>query len=192
MLDLGSFTKDIEKKGESQSMNVWSQHFWIQWALGVFCVLSSGRSMAKDLRLAMLVVNQRGWKGDPFLRYAVKGDLLPLAERLRQLGFQLKILKNKTPVELRRAFRQLRTKKNIHTFLFYYSGHSDRKALHMGSEQKRPFRYKEFLEMFHQLPFLRRIAVFDSCFSGEVIRLFGSLNRYRERLTQGSAKGYEG
>jgi len=148
---------------------------------------------ASDRRLAVLIANQEGWKGDPKLRYVLKGDLQPLAKELRRLGFEVKTLKNQEVNKVRKTFRwvQKRLKKSpyISTFLFYYSGHADKNFFHFGKRSRNPMHYKEFASFFRKLKVLRRIAIIDSCFSGEIIRQFGSLRQYKKQIQKGLPKG---
>lgn len=164
---------------------------WV--CLFFLCVLTASQvSWAQEQRVALLVVNQHGWKGDPFLRYAVSGDLNPLGQELKRLGFQVHRVINREPSVLRQVLKGLRAamkQRGRSTFLFYYSGHADRSHLHMGPNTKAPFSYKEFLSFFRGLRSQRRLAIFDACFSGEVIRLFGSLSRYKQLLKEGRLKG---
>lgn len=152
----------------------------------------------KDVRLALLVANQQGWKKDPKLNYVISGDLQPMAKTLRQLGFSLfSVLANKDPKTLRKSLRALQArlmqKPRVTTFFFYYSGHADKHYFHMGSKGRRPFSYKELVQLFARIPVRRRFAVIDACFSGEIIRQFGSLSQFRSLRSQGhlKAKGVE-
>ena len=148
---------------------------------------------AFEKRLALLVANSKGWKEDPPLRYALQGDTQPLATELRRLGFEVITLIDQRPAALRKVLTQLHQRfqkdRSITTFLFYYSGHADTKRLHMGERSAEDFSYKEFAGRFRNLPIKRRIAIFDACFSGEVIRHFGSLHRYKQLLREGRTKG---
>ena len=159
--------------------------------LGFF--VQPGTAQAEELRLALVVVNQQGWKNDPHLKFAIKGDLNPLSKELKRLGFRVVQVVNQSPDKLRgvlkRLEKHLRGQKKDITFMFYYSGHADRLQLHMGPTQTQPFTYKEFLDFFQKLPAHRRFAIFDACFSGEIIRLFGSLKRYKALLKEGRLKG---
>ena len=161
--------------------------FCVFWLLGGFW---SQQAAAKDKRLALLVGHTQGWKGDPRLRYAIRGDVLPMARILRKAGFRTKILRNPSPTYLRKVLRQIhrqaRRTSKITTFLFYYSGHADRRYFHLGRRGKRPLSYKEFVRFLRRLPVRRRFALFDACFSGEIIRQFGSLARYRELVRKGA------
>ncbi|MCB9644489.1 MAG: caspase family protein [Myxococcales bacterium] len=146
-----------------------------------------------EQRLALLVGNQQGWDGDPRLRYVLSGDLLPLAKRLRSLGFQVITLENQDAGALRRTLAKvaarIQRESQIETFLFYYSGHADQHHLHLGPRRKQPFTYTEFSRFFGRLPVARRVAIFDSCYSGEVIRKFGDLHKYRSFLRVARSKG---
>lgn len=145
---------------------------------------------AKDVRLALLVGNQQGWKRDPGLRYVVSGDLQPMQKVLKRAGFEVhKVLVNRSPDSLRRVLRKLlersRRKPFITTFFFYYSGHADKVHFHMGPKGKSPFSYREFVKFLSALQVQRRFVIIDACFSGEVIRQFGNLGRYRKLLHKG-------
>ena len=150
---------------------------------------------ARDVRLALLVANQHGWKGDPRLRYAIKGDLVPLKRALKQLGFRVWWLPNRNATTLRKAFsrlsRRLTQTPRVTTFLFYYSGHADQHHFHLGPKGKKPFSYKEFARRFRALRVMRKFAIFDACFSGEIIRLLGSLSRFRALRDKGQFKGIQ-
>lgn len=167
--------------------------------IGILLLMLPTTSYAsKDVRLALLIANQQGWAKDPRLNYAVKGDLLPMSRSLRRLGFRIhKTLINQNPASVRRAFRsvlkRLRQKPRVTTFFFYYSGHADRNYFHMGARRSKPLSYKEFANFLNQVQVQRRFAVIDACFSGEIIRQFGSLRHYRN-LRQNKAilaKGVE-
>ncbi len=143
-----------------------------------------------DVRLALLVGNQYGWQREPQLRYALRGDLRPFARILRRLGFEVKTLENGRDEDLRRAFawikRRLQQKPKVSTFLFYYTGHADKKYLHLGRRGSHPVSYKELMLFLKNLKVRRRFVLLDSCFSGELIRKFGSLEKYRELLPKGA------
>lgn len=156
------------------------------------CWLWCGVVGATDSRLALLVGNQYGWDGDPKLQYVLSGDVHPLASRLRKLGFQVHTLQNQSSLVLRKTLFKIRKKlqkKKISTFLFYYSGHADQNHLHLGKRQKKPMSYKELVSFFRTLTSLRRIAIIDACYSGELIRQFGSLRIYQKWFSSAKAKG---
>lgn len=155
------------------------------WKLG-----APSYAEARDVRFALLVANEKGWKGDPHLRFAIRGDLLPFARVLRRIGFQVKTLQNPTPNQLRKALQWAKKRVSrapqVNTFLFYYSGHADRKALHLGPRTRSPLTYQQLISFLRGLPVQRRIAFLDACFSGEIIREFGSLQKYRKFVRKGA------
>lgn len=146
-----------------------------------------------EKRIALLVGHQQGWKGEPKLDYVLSGDVRPLAKKLSDLGFQVFQLENSGAHDVRRVLKRinvaLKKTQGAKTFLFYYSGHADPNHFHLGPKGKRPFSYKEFSTFFSSLPADRKIAIFDSCYSGEIIRRFGSLQKFRSMLKRGKAKG---
>lgn len=152
-----------------------------------------GEVQARDTRLALLVANQQGWRDDPKLSYAVKGDLQPMAKAMQRLGFKVyKILKNKNADTLRQTLRKLLKRLNrkprVTTFFFYYSGHADKTHFHMGLKGKNPMSYKEFVSFLDKMKVHRRFGIIDACFSGEIIRQFGALSKYRNLLSKGLLK----
>ncbi|MBK06462.1 MAG: hypothetical protein CL920_32005 [Deltaproteobacteria bacterium] len=165
-------------------------HGWLILLCGWFCLLSPATASAKDVRLALLVGNEYGWKKDPKLQYALKGDLRPMASTLRRIGFQTKLLENPSPQKMRQMFawlrRRLKRTPQVTTFVFYYTGHADKTFLHQGPKTKRPVSYRELVTLFKSLQVRRRFVFLDSCFSGELIRKFGSLSRYKELVPKGA------
>ena len=121
--------------------------FGLLW-LGVALVPSSAH--ASDVRLALLVGNQAGWKGDPRLKFALSGDLLPMKKALQRSGFSVfATLQNQNAATLRQTMQKLRLrlqrKPYVTTFFFYYSGHADKHTLHMGPRGSHPFQHKELV-----------------------------------------------
>ena len=150
-------------------------------------IISERNCWAADKRYALLVANQVGWKKEPRLRYVIEGDLLPLQKSLTLLGFEVKVLKNQNANTLRKHLKQLKKevkRKRVSTFLFYYSGHAGPKSFHLGRKTARPFLYEEFIQQVLSIPVSRRFVILDACFSGEVIRLFGSLKRFKKLFRQ--------
>lgn len=130
---------------------------------------------AKDVRLALLVANERGWGNEVRLKGAVKGDLVPLAKVLRKtMGFRVLSVRNGTADDVRRAFTQVanifREGPRVTTFLFYYSGHASKQFFHLRNVNGvKKLGYREFLAFFLQLKVKRRIALLDACDSSIVI-----------------------
>ncbi|TNE50138.1 MAG: caspase family protein [Deltaproteobacteria bacterium] len=165
-------------------------------SLGAGWTITPSWAEASDVRLALLVGNQQGWSGDPLLQYAVKGDLRPMARELRRIGFRVVRLEDQNADALRHALERIRKrllqKPTVTTFLFYYSGHADKSFFHLGPKGKRPFSYHEFRKRFYRLRSLRRIAIIDACYSGQIVREFGSEKQYRKLLQRGFPKGVRG
>ncbi len=143
-----------------------------------------------DHRVALLIAHQQGWKNDPPLRYAVQGDLQPMARMLGRFGFRTKVVTNPNAAQFRRALRwanqRVQRAPRVQTFLFYYTGHADRNHLHLGRRGKNPVGYNELVQFFRRLPVKRRIVFLDACFSGEIIRQFGSLSAYKKLVRKGA------
>lgn len=156
---------------------------------------------ASEKRLALLIGNERGWKTDSKLDYAIKGDLEPFGRLIKKNGFKIIDLKNGNPEALRKTFMKLKRRFSqrspFQTFLLYYSGHADSKYLHMGRRRKgkKPLSYVEIRQFFKELRklgVLRLFGIFDSCNSGEILKLFsGDLNKYKKNITRKS-KGTTG
>lgn len=152
----------------------------------------------RDVRLALLVANQEGWVRDPRLNYVVSGDLQPMKRKLEALGFTVHAaLSNKGPDAIRRAWKSVRKrlaqKPRVTTFFFYYSGHADKRYFHAGPKGKNPLSYTEFAQFLGQIQVRRRFVLIDACFSGELLRQFGSRERYRTLMQKGllAGKGVE-
>ncbi len=160
----------------------------------LLCLPSMRPCEAKgDVRLALLVGNQTGWKKDPKLHYAISGDLKPVAQTIKGLGFKLHaVMVNQSPESVRRAMRsvlqRLQQKPRVSTFFFYYSGHADKTHFHLGPKGKDPLSYREFVQFLNKIKVRRRFVVLDACFSGEVIRQFGSLQQYQTLRKTGQVR----
>lgn len=157
---------------------------------GVTGLIDPAWAGTRDTRVALLIAHQDGWKNDPHLRYAIQGDLNPMARMLRRFGFETKVVRNPNSAQFRRALswarRRVQQTPKVQTFLFYYTGHADRQFLHLGRRGKRPVGYQELVSFFRNLPVKRRIVFMDACFSGEIIRQFGSLATYQKLVRKGA------
>lgn len=142
---------------------------------GIFVVLFSSVAEAQDHRLALVIAHQTGWSGEQTLPWVLTGDLKPMSHVLsRRLGFRVVTMSNPTASKVRRMFRRIRRMvqtRKIKTFLFYYSGHADKKFFHLGRRKRDPLSYREFLSFFMKLPVKRRFAILDACHGGSVIPL---------------------
>lgn len=160
----------------------------------LYLATSTCFAQERDVRLALLIANETGWEADTPLKYAIKGDLMRVQSSLSALGFETPptlVLKNKSPRALRKAFdwvlQRLQQKPKITTFFVYYSGHADKEFLHMGPKLSRsrprdasfshpdtPVPYSELTRFLAKVRVKRRFVLLDACFSGEIIRRFGS------------------
>ncbi|TNE51486.1 MAG: caspase family protein [Deltaproteobacteria bacterium] len=127
---------------------------------------------------------------DPKLQYVISGDLVPMSRRLKKLGFQIfATLENQTPDTIRKTWKKLlkrlQQSPKVTTFFFYYSGHADRQHFHMGPRGANPLSYNEFARFMSQVQVRRRFVLLDACFSGELLRQFGSLERYKTLMQKG-------
>jgi len=130
---------------------------------------------ARDLRLALLVANEDGWNKEPQLKGAISGDLSPLAKILSsRLGFKIVRLTNGSAGELRKVFKKIQkltdSSNAVKTFLFYYSGHADKKFFHLRKVAgEKAFSYREFVRSFLKLRVKRRFALLDACDSSMIL-----------------------
>src|SRR5687767_9143170 len=100
-----------------------------------------GRAEARPVRAALVVGNNLGDTLDDPLRYA-ESDAERLSSLLIHLGgftgSDTLLLNAQTADDVRRAFdtiaRRFRETPGEHVFFFYYSGHADGQALHLGKE----------------------------------------------------------
>jgi hypothetical protein len=53
-------------------------------------------------------------------------------------------------------------------------------------KQGKPISYLELVDAFRKLSIARRYIILDSCFSGEIIRKFGSISRYKQLVSKGA------
>lgn len=155
---------------------------------------SQASAQTRDVRLALLIGNQDGWSGDPWLNYVIKGDLRPMEKALKHIGFEVIVLENQTADAIRAAFNNVKERINSSlrptTFLFYYTGHADKTHFHTGPKTgQTPISYRGFRDFFYKLPIKRRVAIIDACHSGQIVREFGSEKKFRKLLKRGLPKG---
>ncbi|MCK6511104.1 caspase family protein [Myxococcota bacterium] len=132
---------------------------------------------------AVLVGNNLGYPSDRPLRYA-QSDTLRMAQTLREIGgipkHRIQRLIGLDPQTLIaalsqtdaaiRAFRQRHPNHPTH-LLFYYSGHADPHALHLGSQA---LAYPTLREILRRSSAHLRILILDTCQSGQMLRLKGA------------------
>lgn len=145
------------------------------WICVAVCLLVSYEASARDVRVALLVGHEQGWRGEQKLRFALRGDLQAMSRAFQRLGFEVQKLANPTPSLLRKALRHLKQRAKdprrtpITTFFFYYTGHAGSHYFHLGKSQSRPFHYKELMRFLLDFPVKRRFALLDACFSGKML-----------------------
>src|SRR4051812_38419645 len=144
---------------------------------GVFCGLLGLPARARAARLAILVGNDEGQSGDAQLRYAESDATRFQALLIRLGGFSpdTTVLQlGRTAGELRQAITdvaaRLRSTPGEHLVLFYYSGHADSQALHMGGSS---FPLAELQEALLALPAAARVLILDACHAGVLTRAKG-------------------
>ena len=136
---------------------------------------------------ALLVANNRGNKRDRPLRYA-ENDARKVRQTLVNLGGykrkNIVFLQGRPAREVRKAFvriqalvRKLKQQNRNATFLFYYSGHADNNALHLGHTR---LTFKELRVLLRRSSAKVRLAILDTCRSGAMIRTKGAVRRNKQ------------
>jgi hypothetical protein len=140
-------------------------------------VIALSSSRAQAMRVALIVGNNVGNEHDDTLRYAETDAERMSGLFLRLAGFDSEntsLLKGRTVADVRSAFAaitaKLRATPGQHLFLFYYSGHADGQALHLGGETL-PF--AELKSLALALPVGVRVVIVDACQSGALARMKG-------------------
>jgi len=136
-----------------------------------------GGAEARPVRAALVVGNNLGDANDDPLRYA-ENDAERMSNLLVQLGGfageDTLLLNAQTADDVRRAFAtiaaRLRGVPGDHLFFFYYSGHGDGQALHLGTGT---LSFAELKERALELPAAVRIMIVDACQSGVLTRVKG-------------------
>lgn len=134
----------------------------------------------KDVRVALLVGAEHGWKNEPVLQSPLRVDIPRMKKALWSNGFRrIEVLENPNKLTLARKLSRL-TSQNITTFFFYYSGHSDKQSLHLGHQS---YSYVKLVTALSNMKKVKRtLLVLDSCNSA------GSMNLLIPRLRgKGSA-----
>jgi len=146
-------------------------------ALGAVTLLCCGaaHAVAAPKRVAVVVGNNSGGYSKPKLRYAAR-DARRMARVLKQLGAvgEVKLLLNASATRLRGVLKGLAARhkgqKSNLTFLFYYSGHADGRALLMG-RSRMPI--SELLRAVSGFPARTSVTIIDACQSGVATRSKG-------------------
>lgn len=161
---------------------------WI-WLVGLlFCGgLSPSQSEAADLlkplKIAIIVGNNKGMSSEKTLRYAIS-DAKKVYRTLRDLGSyqtsDMYIMVGRKAAEVKQTLQQVkarlkqvkrRTPNRSTMLLFYYSGHADGKTLHLGSTK---LGFPWLRKWMKHNPAQVRLAILDTCRSGQIIRTKGA------------------
>ena len=153
------------------------------WLVALTMMLSvalwgaAARAEGRPVRAALVVGNNLGAAQDDPLRYA-ESDAERMSSLLVQLGGfaneDTLLLNAQTADDVRRAFatiaQRFRGVPGDHVFFFYYSGHADGQALHLG---KGTLSFVELKAKTLELPAAVRIMIVDACQSGVLTRAKG-------------------
>lgn len=147
----------------------------------VWCTFAPARACADTRRIAILVGNNQGAEGQPPLHFA-EADASKMARLLVELGHvesqDVLLLQGQSPAELSSAIRLAGERvKSWHDapdvralLLFYFSGHSDGKALDLGSQQ---VTFEQLKSWIASVDADVRLLVIDSCKSGSLLQSKG-------------------
>jgi hypothetical protein len=146
----------------------------------LFIVSSASIAQARVVRFSIVVGNNTGSAGDGKLRYA-ESDAQRVHDTLRQLGgFEAKdtvLLLSTSADEVRRTLiaindriRAEATGDTQAVLVFYYSGHADAQALHLGGSL---LALPELVQLVRGSSATFRLLVLDACQSGAVTRRKG-------------------
>jgi len=138
---------------------------------------------AETRRIAVVVGNNRGAENQPTLRYA-ETDASKMARLLVEIGNvdgeDILLLQGQSPADLADALRSAgKRAKTWHNqpdvrvlLLFYFSGHSDGKALELGAQQ---VTFEQLKGWIGQVDADVRLLVIDSCKSGSLLQSKGGI-----------------
>lgn len=135
-------------------------------------VLCHGVSLAatKQQQIIVSVGNNVGYPGEEPLRYAER-DAARFAKVFRELGTARRertyVLEAKSPrklvqtlAEVRGRAAELKRQGVAVTLLFYYAGHGDQHALHMG---RSAFKLRRLQRLIRRIPSRLKLVFIDSC-----------------------------
>ncbi len=146
--------------------------------IGSALLLVAAVSAAAPARYAVLVGNNRGAPSDVELKYA-ESDIQKVDSALRDLGgfpaSNIEVLRANAADGVRRAIAntadriraELQTPGGEAFFFFYYSGHADALALHLGDTS---LPLVEIEQLVRAVPATFRLVAVDACRSGVLTR----------------------
>jgi hypothetical protein len=147
----------------------------------VWAILGATTAHAETRRIAILVGNNQGAENQPTLRFA-ETDASKMAHLLLELGNvdeqDVLLLQGQSPANLADALRSAgRRARKWHSepdvrvlLLFYFSGHSDGRALDLGPQQ---VTYEQLRVWIGQVDADVRLLIIDSCKSGSLLQSKG-------------------
>jgi len=150
----------------------------VAWVL----LLAPGAAWANHYRFGVFVGNNLGQPGDPPLMFATSD-----AEKMRDLFVEYGQMRPQDAVlvadgtsrQVQRAIDQLATRIQRErddghetTFVFYYSGHGDADALHMGTTKVNHVNLRTWIDRTGADV---RLALIDACQSGGMVRKKGGV-----------------
>lgn len=146
-------------------------------SLSTVALLSSAatHAVAAPRRVAVVVGNNSGGPSKTKLRYAQR-DARRMARVLKRLGAvgEVKLLLGASAARLRGVVKGLALRHKGHksslTFLFYYSGHADGRALLMGRSR---LPISELRRTVSAFPARTSVTIIDACQSGAATRSKG-------------------
>jgi hypothetical protein len=153
---------------------------WARWLAGALTLLVllaalAPTSASASRRRALLVGANEGWN-EPRLSYA-RNDARKLREVLVQLGGfkeeDILLLEDPSVSQLREALGAMKRGFDAPTqdatfFVFYYSGHADRDALHLQGHPQ--LSVKELLHHLERVPATQKLGILDACQSGSILK----------------------
>lgn len=167
--------------------------------LGLLLCLTAGAARAEERRVALLIGNNLGEPGEVPLLYAER-DVQRMQETLEGYGGfasgDVLVLKGRTEQDVRDALEKIeatieaaKSDDDEILFLFYYSGHADRSAMHLSGTL---LSFSDVREELDAMDASLRIIIVDACQSGSLTRVKGAgpAKPFRiEQMEQGSGEG---
>ena len=167
---------------------------WLATLLCLCMCMLATRAWAKPVRILMAVGHGTGLDHERPLSHA-EGDATKVVGVLTSLGGvtadHVILLRKPSAAALRTAFGQALAKAAAHprrdvTFILYFSGHGDRRSLHLGGES---VGIAEVERLVQSVPASLRLVVLDACRSS---RAKGMSAEQGFAISLGSPKGSSG
>jgi Caspase domain len=132
---------------------------------------------ASTIRMALFVGNDQGLPKEHKLQFASR-DAREMAKVFKGLGSvdedRVYLLENKKLDHIQDAFseirgrvKELKSEKHKLMFMFYYSGHGSKEALHISGQK---WNREQFLKELETIPADLKMVVVDACESGSLLR----------------------